>query len=75
MINIYSILAGLQFSVNFLLDSKVTQSHIHFFSHIITLQHKSLDIVPSAIQQDLTSLIVGPLVTNPFLKVWVPRLA
>ena len=48
--------AGLQCSVNFLLHSKVTQSHIHvyiLFSHIIMLHHKRLDIVPSAVQQDL----------------------
>ena len=38
MIFIFSIIAGLQHSVNFLLHSKVTQSHIHvyiLFSHII----------------------------------------
>ena len=53
--NFFSIIAGLQCSVNFLLYSKVTQSHIHVyipFSHIIMLHHKWLDIVHSAIQQD-----------------------
>ena len=43
MIFIFSIIANLQHSVNFLLYSKVTQSHIHIyilFSHIITLYHK-----------------------------------
>ena len=55
MIFIFSITADLQCSVNFLLHSKVTESHIHvyiLFSHIIMLHHKSPDIVPSAIQQD-----------------------
>ena len=58
IILIFFIIAGLQCSVNFLLHSKVTQSHIHvyiLFSHIITLRHKRLDIVPSAIQQDPTA--------------------
>ena len=43
MIFIFSIIADLQCSVNFLLHSKVTQSHIHvhiLFSHIIMLHHK-----------------------------------
>ena len=43
MIFIFSIIAGLQCSVNFLLYSKVTQSHIHvyiLFSHIIVLHYK-----------------------------------
>ena len=56
MISSFSILAGLQCSVDFLLYSKVTQSHIHVyipFSHIILLHHKCLDIGPSATQQDL----------------------
>ena len=47
--------AGLQCSVNFLLYSKLTQSHIHIyipFSHIM-LHWKWLDTVPSAIQQEL----------------------
>ena len=51
---IFSIIAGLQCSVNFLLHSKVTQSHIHVyivFSHITMIHHKWLDIIPSAIQQ------------------------
>ena len=40
MIFIFSIIAGLQCSVNFLLYSKVTQSHIHIlFSPIIILPH------------------------------------
>ena len=41
--------------VNFLLHSKVTQSHIHvfiLFSPIIMLHHKCPDIVPSAREQD-----------------------
>ena len=40
----------------FLLYNLVTKLHIHvciFFSHIIMLHHKCLDIVPNAIQQDL----------------------
>ena len=52
---IFSIIADLQCSVNFLLHSKLTQSHIYIcilFSHIIMLHHKSPDIVPSAMQQD-----------------------
>ena len=55
MIFIFSIIAGSQCSVNFLLYSKVAQSHGHvyiLFSHIIMLHHKLLDIVPSATQQD-----------------------
>lgn len=56
MICIFSIIAGLQCSVNFPLYSKVTQSHIHvriLLSHIIMLHQKRPDIVPSATQQDL----------------------
>ena len=40
---IFSIIVGLQCSVNFLLYSKVTQSHIHIyilFSYILMLHHK-----------------------------------
>ena len=40
---LFSIIAGLQCSVNFLLYSKMTQSHIHVyivFSHIIMLRHQ-----------------------------------
>ena len=58
MIFIFSIIAALQCSVNFLLYSKVTQLYIHvyiLFSHIIMLHHEWLDIVPSAIQQELTA--------------------
>ena len=43
MIFVFSIIAGLQCSVNFLLYDKVIQSHIHIyilFSHIIMLYHK-----------------------------------
>ena len=43
MIFIFSIIAGLQCSVSFLLYSKVTQSHIHIyipFSYILMLHHK-----------------------------------
>ena len=56
MISIFSIIAGLQCSVNFLLYSKVTQLHIQVyipFSHVNMLHHKWLDIGPSAIEQDL----------------------
>ena len=52
----FFIRAGLQCSVNFLLYSMVTWLHIHvyiLFSHIVMLQHKWPDIVPSAIRQDL----------------------
>ena len=55
MIFIFSIMADLQCSVNFLLHSKVTQSHIHvyiFFSPIIMLYHKWADLVARGIQQD-----------------------
>ena len=48
----FSITAGLQCSVNFLLYSRVTQSYVHrhiLFSHIIMLHHKCLNIVPSRI--------------------------
>ena len=54
----FSIIAGLQCSVNFLLYSKVTQSHIHIdilFFHIIMLHCKWLDIVPRAIQMDIVA--------------------
>ena len=47
----FSIIAGLQHSINFLLYSMVTQLHIHvyiLFSHIIIFHHKWPDIVPSA---------------------------
>ena len=43
MIFIFFVTAGLQCSVNFLLQSKVTQSHIHvyiLFSHTVMLHHK-----------------------------------
>ena len=56
MIFIFYIIAGLQCSVNFPLYSKVTQPQIHvyiIFYHIIMLHYKWLNIVPSAIQQDL----------------------
>ena len=63
MIFVFSIIAGLQCYVNFLLYSKVTQSDIHvyiLFSHIIMLHRKWLDVVPSATQQDL--------IANPFQR-------
>ena len=50
-----------QYIIFFLLYSMVTQLHKHvyiFFSHIIMLHHKWLDIVPSATLQDLLA--------NPF---------
>ena len=56
MIFTFSITAGLQCFVNFLLYSKVTQLHIHIyilFPHIIMFHHKWPDIVSGAIQQDL----------------------
>ena len=58
MIFIFSIKAGLQCSVSFLLYSKETQSHIHICILFLTLSsimlhHKWLDIVPSAVQWDL----------------------
>ena len=37
MIFIFSVIAGLQCSVNFLLYSKVTQSHIHIYILFLTL--------------------------------------
>ena len=55
----FPIIDGLQFSIDFLLYSQVTQLHIHvyiLFSYIIMLCHKWLDIVPSAIQQDVQVL-------------------
>ena len=61
MIFIFSIIAVLQFSVNFLLYSMVIQLHIDvyiLFSHIVMLHHKWPDIVPSTTQQDL---IANPL--------------
>ena len=48
MIFIFSIIAGLQWSANFLLYSKVNQSHIHVYillSDIIMLHYKWPDIV------------------------------
>ena len=56
MIFVFSIIAGLQCSINFLLYNMVTQLHIHvyiIFSHIIMLHHKWPDIVSSDTQQDL----------------------
>ena len=53
---IFSIIVDLQRSVNFLLYSMVTQSHIHILFltlSSIMLPCKWLDIVPSAMQQDL----------------------
>ena len=55
VIFIFSIIADLQCSVNFLLYSKVTQLHVRAYilsSHIIMLHNKWLDRVSSAIQQD-----------------------
>ena len=57
---LFSIIVGLQCSVNFPLYSKVTQSHIHIYILFLTLSsimlhRKWLDIVPSAIQPDLTA--------------------
>ena len=57
IIFIFSIIVGLQCSVNFLLYSQVTLSHIHIYILFLTLSStmchaKWLDIVPSAIQQD-----------------------
>ena len=73
MIFIFSIIASLQCSVNFLLYSKVTQLHMHvylLFSHITMLHHKWLDIVPSALWQDL---IAYPLQRQQFASM-NPRL-
>ena len=50
----FSIIAGLQCSLTFLLYTKLTQSNIHvciLFSHIIVHHHKWLDIVPSAMDR------------------------
>ena len=57
MIFIFYIIVGLQYFVNFLLYSKVAQSHIHIYILSLTLSskmlhHKWLDIVPSAIHQN-----------------------
>ena len=53
MIFTFSIIPDLQCSVNFLLHSKVTQSHIHMYILFLTLSsivlhHKRLDVVLSA---------------------------
>ena len=58
MIFIFPFMAGLQCSVNFPPNSKVTQSHIHIVILFLTLSsimlHREwLDLVPSAAQQDL----------------------
>ena len=69
MIFIFSMVAGLLCSVDFLLYSKVTQSPIHVyipFSHIITLNHMWLYIVPSTIQQDL---IAYPFQRQQFVSI------
>ena len=64
MIFICSSIVSLQCSVNFLPYCQVTQPHTHTHTHThtlfltfssIMLHHKCLDIVPSAIQQDLTA--------------------
>ena len=63
MIFIFSIIVGLQYSVNFLLYSKMTQSHTHIYIHSfltlssITLHHRWLDIVPSATQHLIAYLL------------------
>ena len=66
MIFIFSIIVGVQCSVNFLLYGKETQSHTHTFFFFtlssVKLHHKWLDIVPSAIQQDL--------IAYPFQRQW-----
>ena len=55
----FPIIAVFQDSVNFLLYGKVAQSHLHIylFSHII-LHHKCLDIVPRAILNFITFIVV-----------------
>ena len=60
MIFIFFIIAGLQCSVNFLLYKWPSYTYMYgfFFSCIIMLHHKWLDIVPSETQQDL---IANPL--------------
>ena len=76
---IFPIIVGLQCSVNFLLYRKVTQSHTythtqththtHTHTHsfaLIILHHKWLDVVPSAIQQDL---IAYPLQRQHFASI------
>ena len=71
MIFIFSILAGLQccqFSTVHQSDP-ATHIYTHSFSHIISfimLHHKWLDIVPSAIQQDL---IAYPLQMQEFASI------
>ena len=63
MIFIFSIIAGLQCSINFLLCIMVTQLYIYvyiLFSPIILLNHKWLDIVLRATQQDF--------IANPFQR-------
>ena len=64
MIFIFSIIVGLKRSVNFLLYSKVTQSHMHILFltlSSIMFHHKWLDMVSCATQQDL---IAYPLQYN-----------
>ena len=63
MVFIFSIIAGLQCSINFLLYIKVTQLHIHVyihFYHIIMLHHKWLDVVLSAMQDNFSSYNTSP---------------
>ena len=66
---IFSIITGSQCSCNFLLYTKLTQSHIHvyiLFTYIIMLHHMWLDIVPSAIQNDLMAY---PFQTQEFASI------
>ena len=75
MIFIFSIIADLQCSVNFLLHSEVTQLHIHvyiLFSHIVMLHHKWPDIVPSAIQQDPIAYLFQSLLTPNSQSISLP---
>ena len=62
MIFIFSIVAGLQCSVRFLLYSKGTQSHTHRSIPFLTfssirLHHESLDRVPGALELEGRVLI------------------
>ena len=82
----FSVRACLQCSVNFLLYSKVIQSHIYLYILFLTsssfmLHHRGLDIVSGATQQDLIAYSLQrqefatmnprlPVYPTPFPSPW-----
>lgn len=72
MIFIFSTIFGLQCTVNFLLYSKVTQSHIYILFltlSSIMFHHKWLDIVPSGFALFFNKPIIEDFLQVKFLVI------